>query len=116
MIRQWRCYARCSIADFNVAIRLDPKFAFAYNNRGFSYARKGDLDRAISDFGEAIRLDPRYVLAYINRGGTWYDKGDYYRAIADFDQALQLNPALTVVRQARDRAQATLAARSRRQP
>ena len=31
-----------AIADYNEAIRLDPKYAVAYNNRGIAYRDKGD--------------------------------------------------------------------------
>ena len=49
-----------AIADYTEAIRLDPKYANAYNNRGVSLqADKGDYDRAIADYNEAIRLDPK---------------------------------------------------------
>ena len=57
-----------SIADFNEAIRLDPKLTIAYDWRGLSYYYKGDNDRAIADFDTAIRIDPNYASGYWNRG------------------------------------------------
>jgi tetratricopeptide (TPR) repeat protein len=39
-----------AIADFNEAIRLNPKFAVAFSNRGSAYNQKGEYDRAIADF------------------------------------------------------------------
>ena len=80
----------------NEALRLDPKLAMAYNNRGFAYSKKGDLDRAIADFDEAIRLDPKYALAYLNRGNAYYRKGDQDRAIADYNEAIRLDPKLAL--------------------
>ena len=47
-----------AIADYNEAIRLDPKFAIAYHNRGGAWGSKGDYDKAIADYNEVIRLDP----------------------------------------------------------
>jgi Flp pilus assembly protein TadD len=44
--------------NLNTAIELNPKFAPAYNGRGFAYGNKGDLDRAIADLNTAIELDP----------------------------------------------------------
>src|SRR6185503_12769589 len=43
-----------AIADYNEAIRLDPKYAQALFNRGNAYYQKGDDDRAIADYNEAI--------------------------------------------------------------
>ena len=52
-----------AIADYNEAIRLDPKYANAYIVRGDAWDAKGDHDRAIADYNEAIRLDPKYANA-----------------------------------------------------
>src|SRR6266403_339236 len=48
-----------AIADYNEAIRLDPKHARAFHHRGYAYSDKGDNDRAIADYNEAIRLNPK---------------------------------------------------------
>jgi tetratricopeptide (TPR) repeat protein len=80
------------IADYNEALRLDPRHAPAYNNRGLAWRNKGDHDRAIADYNEALRLNPKYAIAYNNRGFAWRVKRDYDRAIADFNEALLLNP------------------------
>ena len=63
-----------AIADYTEAIRLDPKNANAYSNRGYAYSDKGDTDRAIADFTEAIRLDPKFAIAYNNRGLAYGEK------------------------------------------
>jgi tetratricopeptide (TPR) repeat protein len=47
------------IADYNEAIRLDPKLVRAFVNRGSAWLIKGDNDKAIADYDEAIRLDPK---------------------------------------------------------
>ena len=74
------------------AIRLDPKLAMAYNNRGFDDSKEGDLDHVIADCDEAIRLDPKLAWAYHKRGLAYNKKGDLSRAIADYDEAIRLNP------------------------
>ena len=81
-----------AIVACNEAIRLNPKDAGAYLNRGVEWSAKGDNDRAIADFNEAIRLNPQYANAYYNRGNAWSAKGDKDRAIADFNEAIRLNP------------------------
>ena len=92
--RAWRAkkdYDR-AIADYNEAIRLDPKAPVYYYNRAAAWFAKGDLDRAIADYNQAIRLDPKYDIAYYDRGDAWRSKGDLDRAIADFNEAIRLDP------------------------
>src|SRR5215831_15404028 len=52
-----------AIADYDVTVRLDPKFAPAFVARGNAHNARGDLERAIADYGEALRLDPGDALA-----------------------------------------------------
>jgi tetratricopeptide (TPR) repeat protein len=81
-----------AIADYDEAIRLDPKDANAYTNRGRAYFAKGNNDRAIAEYDEAIRLDPKNKIAYNNRGSAYEAKGDNDRAIADYNVAIRLDP------------------------
>jgi tetratricopeptide (TPR) repeat protein len=81
-----------AIADFNEAIKLDPKFALAYNNRGQAYFFIKDNDRAIADQNDAIRLDPKFVEAYNDRGTVYFWKNEYDRAILDQSDAIRLDP------------------------
>ena len=39
------------------AIKLNPGYAQAYNDRGVAYAAKGDIDRALADFEQAVKFD-----------------------------------------------------------
>lgn len=81
-----------AIADFNAAIRLDPKLAAAFNKRGVAYYEKHDYDRAIADHTEAIRLDPKYSDAFVQRGMAYaYGKKDSDRGIEDFSEAIRLD-------------------------
>ena len=83
-----------AIADYDKVIRLDPKYAAAYNNRGIVYQDKREYDKAFSDYDEAIRLDPKYAVAYINRGNAHQDKEDYDKAINSYDEAIRIDPKL----------------------
>ncbi len=60
-----------AIADYNEAIRLDPKFTAAYTNRGIAWRSKGEYDRAVADYSEAIRLDPKNIYSYNARAWIW---------------------------------------------
>ena len=74
------------------AIRLDPKDAVAYHNRGAAYVSRGELDRGIADYTKAIELNPTYGDAYNGRGFAYASKGDYVRAVADVTRANELTP------------------------
>jgi len=108
--------------DYNMAIKLNPKIALAYNNRGSLYYSTSKLDKAFLDFNEAIEIDPKIALAYNNRGNVYTSKGDqdmalkyhanitkvkgiyhasaienYIKAIADYTKAIELDPNLALV-------------------
>src|ERR1700732_4625371 len=50
-----------AIPYYNSAIRLNPKFVAAYNERGIARLRTGDLPGSTADFDRAIELDPHYA-------------------------------------------------------
>ena len=47
-----------AIEDLTEAIRLNPEYARAYNNRGWCLLGKKEYDRAIKDFDISIRMEP----------------------------------------------------------
>ena len=48
-----------AVADYNEAIRLDPKDAAPHNNLALVYGiGRGEDDKAIAELNEAIRLNP----------------------------------------------------------
>ena len=85
-------------ADYDEAIRIDPKLANAYFERAKSYTRRGDEARSIADFDEAIRLDPKLANAYFERGKSYARKRDEARAIADYQAAIGLDPTNNAVK------------------
>lgn len=83
---------RGAIVNYTKAIKLDPKFAAAYNNRGAAYADIDKYDDAMKDYNKAIELDPKYVAAYNNRGNAYANKGNNDDAIKDYNKAIELDP------------------------
>ncbi len=81
-----------SIEYFNGVVELDPKFAWAYLNRGAAYGSLGNYRQAIRDFNRAIELDLKDALAYYNRGTGYSKLGNYQQAIGDYDRAIELDP------------------------
>jgi tetratricopeptide (TPR) repeat protein len=81
-----------ALVDFTEAIRLDPRSAQAYNNRGLTHYRRGDLDGAAADYTAALRIDPAMAEAYYNRGVVRLRQNAPDAAIADFGNAVAINP------------------------
>jgi len=80
-----------AIADYEEAIKLEPKNAPALNNRGTAQSEKGDGEAAIADYSAALKLNPRFASAYFNRANAYATKGEVDRAIADYTAAIKYN-------------------------
>lgn len=81
-----------ALADYDQAIRLNPQYATAYNNRGTLLSKQGDVTGAIRDYTRAIDLNPQYTIAYFNRANLYDDAGNFEAAIGDYAEAIRLNP------------------------
>ena len=58
-----------SIMYYNLAIKLDPKFAPTYANLGVLYDRLGDYDNAIKSYQTALSIDQELAI-----GMHWIDR------------------------------------------
>ncbi|MEH2302724.1 MAG: tetratricopeptide repeat protein [Nostoc sp.] len=103
-----------ALPDFDRAIELDSKYAWAIANRGVTYHLMKRYTEALEDFDRLIELNPKYDWAITIRGVTYrlielnpkYEwviasRGETYRlmerytqALEDFDRAIELNPKL----------------------
>ena len=73
-----------AIADYTEAIKLNPKDAEAYYNRGNAKYRLKQYKEAIADYDKAIELKPEDAQAYYNRGFAYREVGKKEEADADF--------------------------------
>jgi tetratricopeptide (TPR) repeat protein len=55
-----------AIADYDMAIKADPKYESAYFNRGNAYYAKRQYDKAIYDYRKAVELNPKSPYPYYN--------------------------------------------------
>lgn len=83
-----------AIKNFTLAIKLNPHFASAYNDRGLARYKLGYKKSALEDLTAAIALNPYRAKYYSNRGFMLTRLEDYTGAIADYNSALMLNPNL----------------------
>ncbi len=78
-----------ALAEYSVALRIDPKFADAYSNRAGVYNERGEYDLALDDYNSAIQFDPKHRAAFLNRALTWRNLGEDTKERADFDRAIE---------------------------
>jgi protein O-mannosyl-transferase len=102
-----KTFDRCGIWKneivlWNDVIRQYEKVPLAYLNRGITYAKENEYDKAIEDLTKAIQLDTNYTKAYYNYAKAYYNRGNAYAdkqkfdlALKDFNKCIELNPKYT---------------------
>jgi tetratricopeptide (TPR) repeat protein len=83
---------KVAIEKFTDYIKANSNSDTAYNFRGLSYFKLGDMANALTDLNNALKINPNNAEAYNNRGNVYYKSGSYIDAISDFNQALSIDP------------------------
>ncbi len=83
-----------ALDEYDAALRLNPQYPEAYNDRGNVKIFLGQYEEALKDCNEALRLNPQDAAAYLNRGSAKIYLGQYEEALKDCNEALRLNPQL----------------------
>ena len=81
-----------AMADFDRAIKRNPKDDAPYYNRAQAKRLKNDTHGAIADYTRAIELGSQNPAAYNNRGNARAENNDRDGAIADYTRAIELKP------------------------
>ena len=81
-----------AIADYTVAIGLDPDNSEPYVNRGYAYSKREEWVRALADYGRALQLDPGNEFAFYYRALAYLDEQRWDLSWIDFYAAAQLDP------------------------
>ena len=61
---------------YNSALKVNPNFAQAYNNRGVLKVAMNDTKGAFEDYEKALSLNAKYADVYYNRGNLRYMTND----------------------------------------
>lgn len=81
-----------AIRHYDIAIKLQPNFADAYNNKGNILTKLGKYKEAIDSYNLAIKYQPERYEPYLNKGAALADLGEYQGAINSFDLAIKYQP------------------------
>jgi tetratricopeptide (TPR) repeat protein len=81
-----------AIAQYEIALEINPRRMEARNNLGIALRQKGSVDKAISQYQMALQINPNYAEAHNNLGIALADKGNVDEAITHYQMALQINP------------------------
>ena len=79
-----------AIADYDEAIRLNPRLVYAWFNKGNILYSLGDYTSALDCYARAIEIDPTFGEAFFNRGITYLRLGNKHLAFADLSKAGEL--------------------------
>src|ERR1700752_1362115 len=74
-----------AIEDYDKAIKLNPKYAGTYCNRGVAKYAMRDYEGAIRDFTNALDVSPDDEMAFYNRGVAKDELNDFKGALQDYD-------------------------------
>lgn len=83
-----------AIDHFNQAIRQDPDFAEAYNQRAIAYYLSEDYEKSIGDCHRAIVRMPCHFGAWAGMGHCHAHLERIDKAIECYEKALEINPHL----------------------
>lgn len=81
-----------ALAEYEKAVKADPKSAKANLLLGMSYANTGDMEKAVRYTEASVKIEPSFA-AYNNLGLIWANRADFAKASAMYEKALALNPA-----------------------
>jgi Flp pilus assembly protein TadD len=81
-----------AFADFNEAIRHDPKYAPGWRGRGIGHREQGNFTESIADLKRAIELGPQDPANYNELAKTYYFTGNPAGALENHLKALEHDP------------------------
>ncbi|QEE48731.1 tetratricopeptide repeat protein [Flavobacterium alkalisoli] len=81
-----------AIVSYNKAVKIDPKFAFAWDNLGICYRRMDNYKEAIKCYKKSLELDPTGRVPLMNIGTAYEKLKDYKSAGESFVKLIEIYP------------------------
>lgn len=81
-----------AIEYYQEALRIDPKFAFAWDNIGICYRRLEQYDKAIEAYNQSLELDPYGKMPLQNIAIVYTYTKEYDKAIQAYERLGEVHP------------------------
>jgi tetratricopeptide (TPR) repeat protein len=81
-----------AIAEYELAVNLEPDFPISYIGLGYAHYFSGDYDQARKNFEHAVSLQPDSLEAHTGLGWTYSQQEDHDLARQEFNQVLSVDP------------------------
>lgn len=82
-----------AIQDYDRAIRINPDYAYFYNDRAAAWLESGRPVQALADYDRAIAMNQTYARPFYGRGRTEELLGNREAAVMDYQKACNLGAA-----------------------
>lgn len=81
-----------AIVEYNKAVKIDPKFAFAWDNLGMCYRKLERYKEAINCYQKSLELDPKGTMPLMNMAVAYDYLNDSAMAIQTYTKFIVLHP------------------------
>lgn len=81
-----------AIEYYKKAVKIDPNFAFAYDNMGICYRRLEEFDLAIEAYEKSLKIDPNGLMPLQNIAVAYSYKKDYKKAVETYERLAKIEP------------------------
>jgi tetratricopeptide (TPR) repeat protein len=86
-----------AMADYDMAIKLDPNSSVAHNNRAWTLWRSGDIQKGLADAERSLALEPNSPHALDTRAHILQSMGHHSRALQDYERAMLFGGARMIM-------------------
>ncbi len=83
---------RASLAEFDLAVRIDPENVDSWFGRGMAHYAQDDFGQAIRDFQQVIKLDPKHPEAHYNLAKSLFRLGRIGEGLRHLKETMKHNP------------------------
>ncbi len=81
-----------AIKYFSKAVKIDPKFAFAWDNLGICYRKAGKYTEAIESYNKSLEIDPKGITPLQNLPAAYIYTQEYDKAIESYKKLISIYP------------------------